>query len=66
MDNRLALTWGGWLDLGLVGLLVVSDDLRRGVLPAFDLALEGVQTLDVLLLQGAGGAARRANVQVGG
>lgn len=66
MDNRLALTWGGWLDLGLVGLLVVSDDLRRGVLPAFDLALEGVQTLDVLLLQRAGGAAGRAHVQVGG
>lgn len=61
------LTWRWGLDLGL-GLLGVGsrEDVGRGILAALDLALEGVQALDVLLLQGAGSTARRAHVQVGG
>lgn len=60
------LTWAGRLDLGLALLGVGVEEVWGRVLAALDLALEGVQTLDVLLLERAGGAARRAHVQVGG
>ena len=60
------LTWAGRLDLGLVLFGVHVEEVRGRVLAALDLALEGVQTLDVLLLERAGGAARRAHVEVGG
>lgn len=60
------LTWAGGLDLGLILFGVRVEEVRGRVLAALDLALEGVQTLDVLLLERAGGAAGRAHVQVGG
>lgn len=60
------LTWAGGLDLGLALLRVGVEEVWGRVLAALDLALEGVQTLDVLLLERAGGAARRAHIQVGG
>lgn len=60
------LTWAGRLDLRLTLFGVCVEEVRGRVLAALDLALEGVQTLDVLLLERAGGAARRAHVQVGG
>ena len=59
-------TWAWGLDLGLVLLDVRVEEVGGRVLSALHLALEGVQTLDVLLLQRAGRAARRAHVQVGG
>lgn len=62
----LALTWAGRLDLGLVLFGVRVEEVRRRVLAALDLALEGVQTLDVLFLERTGCAARRAHIQVGG
>lgn len=44
------LTWAGGLDLGLALLRVGVEEVWGRVLAALDLALEGVQTLDVLLL----------------
>lgn len=64
MDDEL--TWAGGLDLGLVLFGVRVEKVWGRVLTALYLALEGVQTLDVLFLERAGGAARRAHVQVGG
>lgn len=64
MDEEL--TWAGGLDLGLVLFGVRVEKVWGRVLTALYLALEGVQTLDVLFLERAGGAARRAHVQVGG
>lgn len=61
-----ALTWAGRLDLGLVLFVICVKEVRGRVFTTLDLALEGVQTLDVLFLERAGGAARRAHVQVGG
>lgn len=61
-----ALTWAGRLNLGLVLFGVRVEKVWGRVLAAFDLALEGVQTLDVLFFQRTGCAARRAHVQVGG
>lgn len=61
-----SLTWAGRLDLGLTLFGVGVEEVRGRVLAALDLALEGVQTLDVLLLERAGCAAGRAHVQVGG
>lgn len=61
-----ALTWAGRLDLRLVLFGVRVEEVRGRVLAALDLALEGVQTLDVLFLERTGRAARRAHVQVGG
>lgn len=61
-----ALTWARGLDLGLVLLCVRVKEVGGRVLPALDLTLEGVQTLDVLLLERAGGTARRAHIQAGG
>ena len=61
-----ALTWAGRLDLGLVLFGFCVEDVWGRVLASLNLALKGVQTLDVLFLQRAGCAARRAYVQVGG
>ena len=61
-----ALTWAWRLDLRLVLFGVCVEEVRGRVLATLDLALEGVQTLDVLFLERTGRAARRAHVQVGG
>ena len=61
-----ALTWAGRLDLCLVLFGVCVEDVWGRVLASLNLALKGVQTLDVLFLERAGCAARRAYVQVGG
>lgn len=52
------LTGRGRLDLGL-GLLGISSckDVWRRIFSPFNLALKGIQTLDVLLFQGAGSTA---------
>lgn len=60
------LTWAGRLDLRLVLFGVRVEEIRRRVLATLDLALEGVQTLDILFLERTGRAARCAHVQVGG
>lgn len=60
------LTWAGRLDLRLVLFGVRVEKVRGRVLATLDLALEGIQTLDVLFLERTGCAARRAHVQVGG
>lgn len=60
------LTWAGRLDLGLALFGVCVEEVWRRVFSSLDLALEGVQTLDVLLLQRTGCTTRRAYVQVGG
>lgn len=60
------LTWAWRLDLGLVLFGVCVEEVRGRVFAALDLALEGVQTLDVLFLERTGRATRRAHVQVGG
>lgn len=62
----MRLTWAGRLDLRLTLFGVRVEEVRGRVLAALDLALEGVQTLDVLLLERAGCAARCAHIQVGG
>lgn len=64
--QRMRLTWRGGLHLGSLVLLVVCKDLRRRVFTALDFTLEGVQTLDVLLLQRAGSTAGHAHIQGGG
>jgi len=61
-----ALTRARWLDLRLVLFGVRVEEVRGRVLAALDLALEGIQTLDVLFLERTGCAARRAHIQVGG
>lgn len=61
-----ALTWAGRLDLRLVLFGVRVEEVWGRVLATLDLALKGVQTLDVLFLERTGRAARRAHVQVGG
>lgn len=64
-DGR-SLTWAGRLDLRLILFGVRVEEVWRRVLAALYLALEGVQTLDVLFLKRTGRAARRAHVQAGG
>lgn len=61
-----ALTWAGRLDLRLILFRIGVEEVRGRVFAALDLALEGVQTLDVLFFERTGRAARRAHVQVGG
>lgn len=60
------LTRRGRLDLGL-GLLGISSckDIRGRVFSPLNLALKGIETLDILLFQGAGGTARCAHIEVG-
>lgn len=60
-----ALTWRRRLDFGRLVLLVVCENLRRGVLATLDFALKGIQTLDVLFLQRAGSTAGCTHIQGG-
>jgi hypothetical protein len=54
------------LDLGL-GLLGISSckDVWGRVFSPFNLALKGIETLDILLFQGAGSTAGCAHIEVG-
>lgn len=59
----------GWLDLGLLWLLLAlshSERIRWGFLSTLHFALVGKQVLDVLLLEGTGRAAGRPHIQMGG
>lgn len=58
-------TWRGRLDLGL-GLLRISSckDVWGRVFSPFNLALKGIETLDILLFQGAGSTAWGADIEV--
>ena len=60
------LTWAGRLDLRLVLFGVRVEKVWGRVLAPLDLALKGVQTLNVLFFERTSRAARRAHVQVGG
>ncbi len=66
MKGKDVLTWAGRLDFRLVLFGVSIEEIRGRVLTTLDLALKGVQTLDVLLLERTGCTARRAHIQVGG
>lgn len=61
-----ALTWRRWLDFSRLVLFVVCKDLRGRVLTALNLALKGIQTLDVLFLQRTGSTAGCAHIQASG
>lgn len=58
-----ALTWRRGLNFGRLVLFVVCKNLRRGVLTTLDFTLKGIQTLDVLFLQRAGGTAGCTHIQ---
>lgn len=60
------LTWAGRLDLRLVLFGVRVEKVWGRVLATLDLALKGVQTLNVLFFERTSRTARRAHVQVGG
>lgn len=79
-NNLVCLAFKKWLCKGLqfIGLtrrwrlnlrlflgISSAEDFWRGLLPSLNLALEGKQVLNVLFFQGAGCAARSANVQGG-
>lgn len=61
----LSLTRRWRLELGLLLGIPGAEDFGWGLLPTLDFALKGEQVLNILLFQGAGRAARRANTQVG-
>lgn len=66
--KRLQFIWltRRWrLNLRLFLGISSAEDFWRGLLPSLNLALEGKQVLNVLFFQGAGCAARSANVQGG-
>lgn len=60
------LTWAGRLDLRLVLFGVCVEEVWGWVLASLNLALESIQTLDILFLERTGCAARRAYVQISG